>query len=127
MSVKIGMTTNRDRITPCFAGVELWILAETQDLGEREVMNTEGWHPLAWPKELMRHDVSVLLCSGIDQFVWGALRGYGIQVIPNATGGAEDVLRQWRSGLLAAPQVWPPDPSRGRGGCRSRRWFRGGR
>lgn len=127
--MNVGLTTSHNRMAPCFPGAELWILGPDQQIGQHQVVPTVGWHPLAWGQELMRWDVSMLLCAGIDQFLWGALQGYGIQVIPNAMGDPNEVFSQWRAGRLAVPPMWPMYPGmygRGRGRGRGRR-FRGGR
>ena len=122
------MTTTRERMAPCLPGAELWILDENDEVRVHKTVTTAGWHALAWGGELMRRDVGILLCSGIDQFLWGALQGYGIQVIPNAMGMPNKALEQWRSGELTALQMWPPyPPLYGRGRCGKGRRFRGGR
>jgi hypothetical protein len=129
-AMKAALATSHARMAPCFAGVELRILDENTDLRAAEAVSTHGWHPLAWGRELMRHDVAVLLCAGIDHATWSAIQGHGIQVIPNAIGDPETVLEGWRSGRLSPPAVWPNYPvGFGAGGLRAgrRRRFRGGR
>ena len=129
--MNVALTTSHGRIAPCFSGVELRVVEAQSDLETAKVVVTRGWHPLAWGQELMRHDVNVLLCAGIDQVLWAGIRGYGIHVIPNAMGDPGEVLSQWSVGRLVAPQTWPmlpgmPGPGRGSGGGQRRR-FRGGR
>jgi len=115
-------------MAPCFPGVELWILGPKDDVSARRTIATTDWSLLAWGRKLMRHDVSTLLCAGIDRFVWGSLQGYGIEVVPAATGPASEILAMWRVGALEIPEVWPaPNAAwRGRPGRFGRR-FRGGR
>ena len=124
-----ALTTSHGRVAPCLPGVELRIFRPRQGWDEGQVISTAGWDPLAWTNELLRRDVRTLLCAGIDQFLWGALRGYGIQVVPTVMGVPEDVLRFWDSGRLEVPQSWPPYP--GAGVCgrtrRKRNRYRGGR
>ena len=127
----MALTVSDGRMAPCFSGVELRVVGSQENSEAAKVVETRGWHPLVWGRELMRRDVSTLLCTGIDQVVWGGIRGHGIQVIPNAIGDAESVLAQWVAGGLVVPRTWPilpdmPGSGRGRGGGRGRR-FRGGR
>ncbi|MBN1863943.1 MAG: hypothetical protein JW808_03490 [Victivallales bacterium] len=138
------MATSCKRMAPCFAGVDLWIFDsdasmqgdDQTGLENIEVISTHGWHPLGWGRELMRHDVGLLLCSGIDQSTWGSIRGHGIQVIPDALGDAGSVLAAWRKGQLAPPRQWPAYPKGfdiarypglGKGWGRKRCRFRGGK
>ena len=125
--MNVGLAVSSGRVAPCLPGAELWVVSLGGNREERKTVTTVGWHPLAWPRELMMSNVDTLLCSGIDQFLWGALHGYGIEVVPEAVGHAEEVLEQWRCGRLAAPRVWPPSlrfADHCRGGRRQR--FRNG-
>jgi len=129
--MKVALATSHGRMAPCFGGVELRIVDDNADLPDARVLSTHGWHPLAWGRELMRHDVTLLMCAGIDQATWAAVQGHGIQVIPNAIGDPEPVFAAWRNGHLSPPQLWPAYPvgfggRRGFGASRRRR-FRGGR
>ena len=129
--MNVALTTSHGRMAPCFSGVDLRVIGAQSDLEAGEVVATRAWHPLVWGRELMRRDVNTLLCAGIDQVVWAGIRGYGIQVIPNAMGDPGQAWNQWLTGHLAVPQprfVFPGmrGPGRGRGGGRGRR-FRGGR
>ena len=104
------------------------------DAADREWMSvpTADWHPLSWGRELMKRDVARLVCSGIDRATWGAIRGHGIDVIPDAAGELQDVFSAWRAGLLKPPADWPSamadgwedGPPFAGGGLRSR-WRRG--
>ena len=128
--MKVALATSHGRMAPCFGGVELRIVDNNADLRDAPVLSTHGWHPLVWGRELMRRDVTLLMCAGIDQATWAALRGHGIQVIPNAIGDPATVFATWRSGRLSPPQLWPAYPvgfggRRGFGAGRRRR-FRGG-
>ena len=129
--MNVALTTSHGRMAPCFPGVELRVVGPQSTPEEAEVTVTRAWHPLVWGRELMRRDVNTLLCAGIDQVVWAGIRGYGIQVIPNAMGDPGHVLKQWLTGHLAVPQpgsAFPEmrGPGRRRGGGCGRR-FRGGR
>ena len=155
-AMKVALATSHRRMASCFAGVELRIVGENAlpqapaasqgkqaggpqaggqaDLDVAAVVSTRGWHPLAWGRELMRRDVALLLCAGIDHGTWAAIQGHGIQVIPGAMGDPGTALAAWRSGHLRPPQVWPAYPAGfdglnagGSGGGRRRRRFRGGR
>ena len=132
--MKVALATSQGRMAPCFAGVELRIVKENADVNKAEVLSTHGWHPLAWGLELMRHDIGLLLCAGINQGTWSAMQGHGIQVIPNAMGSPATVLAGWRSGQLTLPRLWPAYPvgfdvftAGGFGGGRRKKRFRGGR
>ncbi len=113
--MNIGLTVSHGRISPCFPGVDLWILEAGKDIEQKQVIDTQNWHVLAWGQELMRRNVNVLLCSGVNRFLWGSLQGYGIEVIPNAVGLTNEVIKQWHNGTLTVPKIWPPQL---RGGCR---------
>ena len=120
--MNIGLTVSNGRIGPCFSGVSLWIACSNVNIDQKQVIDTAAWQALDWGQELMRHNVSTLLCAGIDQFLWGALQGHGIKVVPDAIGLPEEILDQWQAGKLTVPQIWPPQM---RNGCR--RGFRRGR
>jgi hypothetical protein len=150
--MRAALVVSHGRMAPCFAGVDLQIVGDNvppqvsgqaapqasqaggqADLDGAEVLSTHGWHPLGWGRELMRHDVGLLLCAGIASGTWAAIQGHGIEVIPNAMGDADTVLAAWRGGHLTPPRLWPAYPSgfnpfavRGFGGSQRGR-FRGGR
>lgn len=105
--MKVALTTGQGRMAPCFAGADLRLVEEGKGYREADVVATHGWHPLAWGHELMRRDVDMLLCDGIDQSVWGAVQGHGIQVIPTVSGDAEQIFEQWSQGKLITPPLWP--------------------
>lgn len=94
--MNVAIAISQGRLAPCFKGVELWIVGPEDDVDRCRVVSTEGWAPLAWGRQLMRADVGILICAGIHHFVWGVLRGYGIQVVSNATGDPATVLSEWR-------------------------------
>ncbi len=139
--MKTALTISQGRMAPCFAGVELRIveasLSATDDsalvLETAQVFSTQGWHPLGWGRELVRHNVEVLLCAGIDQSTWASILGHGIRVVPTTLGAADEVLSAWRDGSLTVPRIWPPIPKACKRlgmerlctGC-GRRRFRGG-
>jgi hypothetical protein len=121
--VKTALTTNGGRMASCFAGTQLWLVSPSQPTTDHQTIDTTRWEALAWGRELMRHDVSVLLCTGIDRFVAGSLQGHGIRVIAGVTGNAQSVLTDWRAGKLAMPEAsptWTASPDWRRaciGGC----------
>ena len=119
----IALTTSHGRIAPCFAGVELCICADAREPSSTTTLATTGWHPLSWGRELVDRGVEVLICAGIDMSTWAALRGHGVDVIPEATGDVEDVLADWAAGRLVPPAAWPPY----HGMCPGRRCRRRGR
>ena len=125
--MNVALTSERGRVAPCFAGVELWIVEANQAVGEHRVIRTAGRDPSHWAQEFVRLDVGVLLCAGIDMFAWGVLRGNGIEVVPEAVGAVDEVLAQWRAGTLNAPPTWPFPVRRHSGhSARTRRRFHGG-
>ena len=125
--MNVGMTTDGERMCPCFSGACLWILDQDEDIDRHWSVATGSWQSLGWSRQLMRLDVGVVLCVGVDQFLWGALKGYGIEVVPNAVGRPSEVLKQWRRGELVPPDMWPVRLPRCGGGRRRRLGFRGGR
>ena len=113
-------------MSPCFAGVSLWILEQSAEMEQKQVFDTADWNDLALGRELMHRNVNVLLCAGINRFLWGSLQGYGIEVVPDAIGAPEQVLELWRSGKLIVPDTWPHHTQGGSGkGHRKRRGRRG--
>lgn len=86
--------------------------------GEWSEESTAGWGALDWGRELVRRDVGLLFCAGIDRFLWGALKGNGIDVIPDAVGEPEEVLSLWQGGAFNLSGEWPHHT---RGGCRRER------
>lgn len=122
-----GLVTQNHRMAPCYPGADLWVVGADSELDEARCVSTSGWHPLAWGRELLRLDVTELLCVGIDRFLWGALNGYGIRVVPNAIGTAQDVLELWRRGELQVPAMWVPGSGRRQRGRGRGRRHRGGR
>lgn len=124
--MNVAAASAEGRVAPCLSGVDLLVeQACGAEPGGREIISTAGWGLVEWSHELLRRDVSVLLCSGIDQFLHGVLQGYGIAVIPHVAGQTDAVLRRWRSGAIrpAAPE----DRGRKAGVRRARTRFRGGR
>ena len=125
--MNVVLTTKNGRIAPCFTGVELWIIGPGQSAGECRVIYTAGRDPVLWARDLVRADVSTLLCTGIDMFVSGSIRGNGIQVITEAIGTVDEVLNRWRAGELKTQPIYPQRDRRYRGpqvGRNTR--FRGG-
>lgn len=125
--MNIGLTVSKRRISPCLSGVSLWIVGDDGDMDDRLEIDTLGWEALAWGRELMRRDVGLLFCAGLDQFLWGALQGNGIDVVPDAIGDPSDVVGQWRRGELKLSSEWPRHlrgggrRERNRARCRRRR------
>ena len=119
--MNLALAISHDRMAPCFAGVGLRIVDENAGFDDAEYLSTHGWHPLAWGRELMRRDVELLICAGINLQTWAGIRGHGINVIPEATGDPRQVLLAWRNHQLRPPASWPSY------GGRQRRRFRGGR
>ena len=104
----LALTISHGRMAPCFAGVEICLLSEDENIDNGVRISTHDWHPLSWGYELRRKGVKLLLCSGIDLSTWSGLQGHGIRVIPNIMGDPEKVLTQWRQGALQQPESWPP-------------------
>lgn len=127
--MKIALATRKGQLAPLFPGVEILIFKKQSAAAELEKrIQTSEWPPLAWGLNLMREDVNLLICSGLDHFVWGSLQGYGISVAPDAAGTVDEVLNLWYQGQLIIPEAWPPvgGVCGKRGGGRRARW-RGGR
>ena len=113
--MNIGLTVSSGRMAPCFSGVSLWITDPSVSIDQKQITDTGTWQTLDWGQELMRHNVRTLLCAGIDQFLWGALQGHGIKVVPDTIGSPEKVIEQWQKGDLSVPQIWPPERHNGCG------------
>lgn len=96
-------------MAPIFPGIVLQLREEKDIHQVRESIHTDTWRQLSWGTQLMTRNINLLICAGIDQFLWGALRGTGIDVIPNATGTVNRAIGLWRVGLLRPPATWPPD------------------
>ena len=125
--MNVALTTEGGRIAPCFAGVEVWIVEPAQNACEHRTIPTAGRDPSFWARDLVRLDVDAFLCAGIDMFLWGVLRGNGIEVFANITGPAGEALERWRAGLLAPLQFWPQAEYRhNRQQARRRHRYRGG-
>lgn len=109
-------------MAPVFPSVELLVSDEAADGFEgAEIIETGAWGHLAWGPELMRLDVGVLFCSGIDQFLCGALLGYGIEVVSDVVGMPDELIDKWRKGMLPAGNAWPnASGCRGQNRCRRR-------
>lgn len=129
-----GLTVNDGRVAPCFAGVELWIVDSEGTAGAPQIFKTDDWPALTWGRELSSRNINILICSGIDRFLWGALQGVGIDVIPNVMGSCAEVIDLWKQGTLTMPQMWPAygpavgmGRGMGRGMRRGRRRMRGGK
>jgi hypothetical protein len=105
--MNVALATDSGRVAPCFAGVELWIVNPSQSAGARLTVSTVGLDPSLWARELVRRDVGVLLCAGIDMFAWGVLRGNGIHVVPEAVGTVDEVMVKWHAGTLSPLPLWP--------------------
>jgi predicted Fe-Mo cluster-binding NifX family protein len=90
------------RMSPCFSGATLWIVGSGYDIGQKPEaeIDTTNWPDLAWGQELMRRNVNVLLCAGVEHFLHGVLQGYGVDVVPDAFGLPSEVMKQWRKDKL---------------------------
>lgn len=124
--MNVALTVEDGRVAPCFAGVELWIIGPNQRIEDRETVKTTESHPLSWARELVRRDIGVFFCSGIDMFAWGFLKGNGVQIVPECFGTVESVLEAWRNGSLMIPSSMPMRSGQHAGQpVRNRRRYRG--
>jgi hypothetical protein len=103
--MNIGLTVSRECVAPLFSGVDLWVVDFDAGIEDRLIVETKDWSMFAWKDELMRRDVEVLLCAGIDHFLLGALRGYGIEVMSNAVGAPDEVMRIWVQGWASKQEI----------------------
>ncbi len=127
-SMKIALAARNGQVAPLFSGVEVLIYRyESGKAVLEKRVQTSDWPALAWGPNLMREDVSLLICDGLDHFLWGSLRGYGINVAPEAGGKVDEALGLWQHGKLPVPETWPPVAvvCARRGAGRRNRW-RGG-
>ena len=102
--MKAGFIVNSNRMAPCFAGNELFVYDDSVDSSEHEVIDTTSWELRDWVTALLKRDVDQLLCSSIDQFLYGALLGNGIVVIPNVIGAIDEVKDKWQKGMIPNEQ-----------------------
>lgn len=119
--MKLGLTVCGNRLSPYFQGVDLWIVNSEEGVSSRQVICTEQWLTFKWKDELMRRDVGVLVCSGIDHFMSGVLQGCGIEVISDMTGDPAAILKACMLGRSSMMKMKLPGAQRGRGRRRRRR------
>lgn len=105
--MRLALVTDEGRITPVFEGSQIMLVDVSKGVFECQVINTDSWKSLSWGKHLMQYDVETLLCSGIEQFEFGMIKGHGIAIIPDAMGNVLEVLEYWRRGILKKPHLWP--------------------
>jgi len=103
--MKLAFSTNHNRMAPLFPGVTLLLVKSGLTNQMWHQVKTVGWQPAMWGKQLTYYDVDVLFCAGIEQFIYGAIRGFGIYVVPNSIGTADEVYKKWHSGSITAPEL----------------------
>ncbi len=103
--IKLAFSTNQGRMAPLFPGVKLQLIKSNNVFSCWQEISTYGWEPFLWGKQLMYYDVDALLCAGIEQFELGIINGYGIRVVPNILGVADEVFEKWRSGKIRIPEL----------------------
>lgn len=89
----VAFATSRERVSSCFSGAELRIVNTEKGLGKAFTINTDDLCSNVWGPVLLRYDVEVFVCSGIDRFAEGALLGNGIRIISDVYGSIPDVYR----------------------------------
>ncbi len=114
--MKVGFIVSRNRVASCFAGNELLVYSNLLELDEHEVVSTSDWQLRDWVTELMKRDVGQLVCSGIDRFLNGTLRGNGVTVSCGIVGSIDVVIDRWRQGLIVERQEYGGRGHRCRGG-----------
>lgn len=122
--MNLVIALNGNRIAPILEGSALQLVAFEQNtftMGQQLI--TDEWSPSMWGRELLRYEVNILICGGIDRFFQGALQGNGIQIVSNITGTLDDVLRLWKSGQLKTGCIWTDDGRYfpGQGICQGKR------
>ncbi len=105
--MNLAITVDQGRITSLYLGVHIMLVVIKNQTYECRIVNTDNWSKLSWGKKLLYYDVDLLICSGIEQFLYGVIKGYGINVIPYAIGSVLEVLEHWREGELQPPGLWP--------------------
>jgi hypothetical protein len=103
--MKLAFSTDNNKLAPLLPGVTLLLVKSGSINLFWQQVKTIGWQPILWGKQLMYYDVDMLFCAGIDQFIYGAIRGFGIYVVPNCTGTSEEVFKKWQSGSIKTPEL----------------------
>ncbi len=96
---------------------------------ERNVVRLMQSDPCMRVRQLMDHDVDVLICGAISRMLASHVNSRQIQIIPFIRGNTDDVVNAYLTGSLARkcfrlPGPMPRLPGMGRG-CGRR--FRGGK
>ena len=111
------------RISPVFDAARRLLLVDIQN--GREVWRTEQIveEPELGPRarRVAEFRADVLICGAISRPLEAMLSSAGVEVIPQTSGQAEDVLQAFISGQLTEEAFLMP------GCCGRRRRFRGGR
>ena len=127
MPSTVALTIEKGHVVHCFAGVEIWIVKPDQSVEERETVQTDPHQPLSCARELVRHDIGVLLCTRVDVFACGFLRGNGVHIVQGCSGSAKEVLAAWRQGKMTTLSATPFESKwHGAGTPRRHRRFHGG-
>ncbi len=121
--MKVAIAVFDGRISPVFDAARRLMLVDIEN--GREVRRTEQvveeaeLGPRAW--RVAEFGADVLICGAISRPLETMLLSAGVEVIPQACGQVEDVLRAFMSGQLTEQAFMMP------GCCGRRRRFRGGR
>ena len=95
--MNIALVIKHGILSACFCGTEIWIIDPAQEPESHHTIATHNLQPVYWSRELLRHDVCTLLCTAIDQFTLGALKGNHIDVMELPAYTVEEALEQWKS------------------------------
>ena len=115
--MNVALAAADNKVVSLLPGAKLRIEPEKPGLRESFTEIEAGWYPLVWGQNLKHHDVSLLLCAGIERFMAPTIRGIlqqcGINIVSNVTGSVEEVMGLWRSGRLIAPVSFEKKPQTG--------------
>ncbi len=91
--MRIAIAAKNDEIPPTLGATAEFVLLDGQR--QERIACTEKI-----PAFLKKHQVAILICSGIGNCMLDLLTAMGIEVIPGVGGQLPDVIARYRSGEL---------------------------
>jgi predicted Fe-Mo cluster-binding NifX family protein len=106
-TMKIGIPTlgNKglvEEVSPHFGRAPTFTIYDTDTKSVQVVDNTsEHMGGSGKPPELVRHDVEIMVCSGLGPRAVHMFESYGIRVFVGASGTVQDTLDLFSEGILS--------------------------
>jgi len=121
--MKIAVPIFNERITPRFGFTESILIISLKDNEpeEKRIINVKSMNPLKKAVYIKNNDVKVLICLGIEFFIYNYLKSFGIIVLSGVQGNVNDAINLYLKGKLIAG----PEPKYGLGMGRRMRHRRG--